>query len=127
MAHEVVARIPALADYRAAHGDTRLLETLERAEFKITGDAPGTDSELKMQLPRIACNVSPSSCVLVTCVNGSACPVYDSLQCTLMELETVRTTAGGCTTTVTQNLKRTPKFRNACADENFSEVVEALM
>lgn len=42
MAHEVVARIPALADYRAAQGDTRLLETLERAEFKITGDAPET-------------------------------------------------------------------------------------
>ena len=40
VAHEVVARIPALADYRAAHGDTRLLETLERAEFKITGDPP---------------------------------------------------------------------------------------
>ena len=36
----MVARIPALADYRAAHGDTRLLETLERAEFKITGNAP---------------------------------------------------------------------------------------
>ena len=40
VAHEVVARIPALADYRAAQGDTRLLETLERAEFKITGEAP---------------------------------------------------------------------------------------
>ena len=43
VAHEVVARIPALADYRAAHGDTRLLESLERAEFKITGDPPKTD------------------------------------------------------------------------------------
>ena len=39
VAQEVVARIPALADYKAAQGDTRLLETLERSDFQITGDA----------------------------------------------------------------------------------------
>ena len=39
-AREVVLRIPALADYNAAQGDMRLLETLQRAEYTISGRAP---------------------------------------------------------------------------------------
>ena len=48
----MVARIPALADYRAAHGDTRLLETLERAEFKITGNAPEMTQPARLRAVR---------------------------------------------------------------------------
>ena len=46
VAQEVVARIPALADYKAAQGDTRLLETLERSDFQITGNANFANSYL---------------------------------------------------------------------------------
>lgn len=38
-AREVVLRIPALADYNAAQGDMRLLETLQRADYTISGRA----------------------------------------------------------------------------------------
>ena len=57
-AREVVLRIPALADYNAAQGDMRLLETLERADYTISGRAPLLSMKRCMKYPDMQQNGS---------------------------------------------------------------------